>query len=152
MSNRYMKEALTEAKKALLKNEVPVGAVIVKEKEIIARAHNLKESLNRVTAHAEILAIEQASKLLGTWHLEDCILYVTLEPCHMCMSAIIESRISRVVYGALDIKMGAHVSSRNRIDKKLQSELDIVGGILELDSQNLLKSFFKTLRNTKDSV
>lgn len=147
-----MNEALLEAQKALNKNEVPVGAIIVRNGKIIARAHNLKESLKRVTAHAEILAIEEASRQLDTWHLDDCTLYVTLEPCHMCSSAIIESRIKRVVYGALDIKMGAHVSSRDRVNNILNHEMDIVGGVLESESEKLLKKFFKTLRNQKDSV
>ncbi len=147
MKSDYMVEALLEAKKALKKNEVPVGAIIVKNNSIIARAHNLKESLKSPTAHAEILAIEEACKKLSSWRLEGCILYVTLEPCHMCTAAIIEARIERVVYGALDIKMGAHVSNRNRVSKILNHDIDIVGGVLEEESEKLLKDFFQALRN-----
>ena len=147
MKNKYMLEALIEAKKALHKNEVPVGAVIVKDSSIIARAHNLKETLKSPTAHAEILAIEEACKKLGSWRLEGCVLYVTLEPCHMCAAAIIEARIERVVYGALDIKMGAHISNRNRLNENLNYNIDVVGGVFEEESEKLLKDFFQSLRN-----
>lgn len=103
----FMKQAYKEAKKAEEKDEVPVGAIIVKNDKIIARAHNLKEKKQCAVAHAEIECIQKACKKLRTWHLEECILYVTLEPCTMCAGAIIQSRIKKVVYGALDYKGGA---------------------------------------------
>ena len=152
MPNEFMKEALKEAKKALDKNEVPIGAVIVKQGEIIARAHNLKETLKRPTAHAEILAIERASQKLGSWRLNNCEMYVTLEPCHMCAAAIIEARINRLIYSAMDLKMGAHVSNKNRVNDILNNSIDVVGGVQEKESEDLLKLFFQTLRNDKDSV
>ena len=112
----FMNQAYKEAIKALNIDEVPVGAVIVKDNKIIARAHNLKETLNLSTAHAEILAINKASKKLKTWHLDDCIMYVTLEPCVMCAGAIIQSRIKKVVYGAKSYQDGAIESALNLYD------------------------------------
>ena len=103
----FMNQAYKEAIKALNIDEVPVGAIIVKDNKIIARAHNLKETLNLSTAHAEMLAINKASKKIKTWHLDDCIMYVTLEPCVMCAGAIIQSRIKKVVYGAKSYQDGA---------------------------------------------
>ena len=104
---KYIKLALKEAQKALKIDEVPVGAIIVKDNKIIARAHNKKESSNLATNHAEIIAINKASKKLNTWHLDDCIMYVTLEPCVMCAGALIQSRIKKVVYGAKSYQDGA---------------------------------------------
>lgn len=114
----FMNQAYKEAIKALNIDEVPVGAVIVKDNKIIARAHNLKETLNLSTAHAEILVINKASKKLKTWHLDDCIMYVTLEPCVMCAGAIIQSRIKKVVYGAKSYQDGAIESALNLYDTK----------------------------------
>lgn len=114
----FMNQAYKEAMKALSIDEVPVGAVIVKDNKIIARAHNLKETLNLSTAHAEILAINKASKKLKTWHLDDCIMYVTLEPCVMCAGAIIQSRIKKVVYGAKSYQDGAIESALNLYNTK----------------------------------
>lgn len=114
----FMNQAYKEAIKALNIDEVPVGAVIVKDNKIIARAYNLKETLNLSTAHAEILAINKASKKLKTWHLDDCIMYVTLEPCVMCAGAIIQSRIKKVVYGAKSYQDGAIESALNLYDTK----------------------------------
>ena len=102
----YMKCAIEEAKKARQLGEVPIGAVIVKDNDIISRAHNLRETLQQPTAHAEHLAIERAAKVIGSWRLEDCTLYVTLEPCVMCAGTVVMSRIPRVVYGAMDPKGG----------------------------------------------
>ena len=114
----FINQAYKEALKALYIDEVPVGAIIVKDNKIIARAHNLKESLNLSTAHAEILAINKASKKLKTWHLDDCVMYVTLEPCVMCAGAIIQSRIKRVVYGAKSYQDGAIESALKLYDTK----------------------------------
>ena len=114
----FMNQAYKEAIKALNTDEVPVGAIIVKDNKIIARAHNLKETLNLSTAHAEMLAINKASKKLKTWHLDDCIMYVTLEPCVMCAGAIIQSRIKKVVYGAKSYQDGAIESALNLYDTK----------------------------------
>ena len=111
--NKFMKQALKEAKKAYEKLEVPVGAVIVKDGKIIAKAHNLKETKTDTTKHAEILAIQKASKKLESWRLLDCEMYITLEPCSMCAGAIINSRIKKVYIGALDEKTGAAGSVLN---------------------------------------
>lgn len=114
----YIKQALKEANKALLIDEVPVGAIIVKDNQIIAKAHNQKESKKMATFHAEILAINKACKKLDSWHLDDCTLYVTLEPCMMCMGAIINSRIKRVVYGAKSFQDGCIQSAINILEVK----------------------------------
>ena len=114
----FINQAYKEALKALYIDEVPVGAIIVKDNKIIARAHNLKDSLNLSTAHAEIIAINKASKKLKTWHLDDCIMYVTLEPCVMCAGAIIQSRIKKVVYGAKSYQDGAIESALKLYDTK----------------------------------
>ena len=114
----FINQAYKEALKALYIDEVPVGAIIVKDNKIIARAHNLKESLNLSTAHAEIIAINKAIKILKTWHLDDCIMYVTLEPCVMCAGAIIQSRIKKVVYGAKSYQDGAIESALKLYDTK----------------------------------
>lgn len=142
----YMKEALSEARKASLLGEVPVGAVIVKDGEIIARAHNLRETNKSALAHAEVLAIESACKKLGGWRLHGCTLYVTLEPCPMCSGAIVNSRIDRVVYGAKDAKAGAFGSVMNFNFYPLNHKPEIVQGILADECANLLSSFFRTKR------
>jgi len=143
---KYMKLALKEAKKAYDLKEVPVGCVIVLDNKVIARGYNKRETLESSLAHAEIIAIKKASKKLNSWRLDDCILYVTLEPCVMCSGAIIQSRIKRVVYGAKDPRFGMHKSLFNIFDIKFNHEVDINGGILELECSNLMKSFFKELR------
>ena len=122
---KFMKEALKEAKKAYEKLEVPVGAVIVKNGKIIARAHNLKETKKDTTKHAEILAIEKASKKLNAWRLLDCEMYITLEPCSMCAGAIINSRIKKIYIGALDEKTGAAGSVLNLFDYKFNHKVDV---------------------------
>lgn len=145
-----MKEALKEAKKAYEKLEVPVGAVIVKDNKIIARAHNLKETKKDTTNHAEILAIQKASKKLEAWRLNDCEMYVTLEPCSMCAGAIINSRIKKIYIGALDEKTGAAGSVLNLFeDYKFNHKVEVEKGILKEDCENILKSFFKELRKIK---
>jgi len=112
----YMRLALEEARQAMLENEVPVGAVLVKDNRILAKTHNKKEVLQDATAHAEILAIREGGRLLQNWRLDDCVLYVTLEPCFMCASAILQSRIKTLVYGARDVKQGAIESRINSFE------------------------------------
>ena len=147
---KYMQEALKEAKKAYKKLEVPVGAIIVKNGEIIAKAHNLKETKNDTTKHAEILAIQRASKKLKSWRLLDCEMYITLEPCSMCAGAIINSRIKKVYIGAMDEKTGAAGSVLNLFeDYKFNHKVEVEKGILQEECENLLKSFFKELRQKK---
>jgi len=148
----YMKEALKEAKKAGDEKEVPIGAVIVKDDEIISRGHNLRETLQKSTAHAEIVAIESACEALNTWRLEDCTMYVTVEPCPMCAGAMIQSRIKRVVYGASDNKTGAHVSNINVFSGTFTHQVEVVPHIMREESRTLLKNFFSTLRKDKNKV
>ena len=143
MEEKWMKEALKEAEKAYGKLEIPVGAVIVKEGKIIARAHNLKETKQTATAHAEILGIGKANKKLNNWRLLDCDIYVTLEPCEMCMGAIISSRIKNIYIGTLDPK------KKQKIDiEKYKKEYgaNIKVGIMKEESEYILKEFFKKLR------
>ena len=146
-NNDFMKCALKEAKKAYDLGEVPIGCVIVKDDKIIARAHNLRETKNSPTAHAEILCIEKASKKLDSWRLIDTTMYITLEPCIMCSGAIISARVPKVIYGAKDPRFGAHVSHLNLFDYKFNHNVDIEGGILEEECSNLIKDFFKDLRD-----
>lgn len=145
-----MKEALKEAKKAYKKLEVPVGAIIVKNGEIIARAHNLKEEKNDTTKHAEIIAIQKASKALKAWRLEECELYVTLEPCSMCAGAIINSRIKKVYIGTKDPKAGACGSILNLFeDYKFNHKVEYQTNIMQKECEKILKEFFKELRELK---
>lgn len=147
---KFMKQALKEAKKAYEKLEVPVGAVIVKDGKVIARAHNQKETKFDTTKHAEILAIQKASKKLGSWRLIDCDMYVTLEPCSMCAGAIINSRIKNVYIGASDEKTGAVGSVLNLFeDYKFNHIVNFEKGILEDDCKKVLQDFFKELRKRK---
>ena len=150
MQEKFMKEALKEAKKAYDKLEVPVGAIIVKDGKIIARGHNLKETKFDTTNHAEIIAIQKASKKLKSWRLLDCEMYVTLEPCSMCAGAIINSRIKKVYIGANDEKTGAVGSVLNLFeDYKFNHNVEFEKGILKEDCENVLKDFFKNLRKIK---
>lgn len=146
----YMKEALKEAKKAYEKLEVPVGAVIVKDGKIIARAHNLKETKKDTTKHAEIIAIQKASKKIESWRLIDCDMYITLEPCSMCMGAIINSRIRKIYIGAMDEKTGACGSILNlNDDYTFNHKVEIELGIMKNECEDILKRFFKELRKIK---
>ncbi len=148
----YMKQAIKEAEKAYSKLEVPVGAVIVKDGKIIARAYNQKESKTDTTKHAEILAIQKASKKLKSWRLIDCEMYVTLEPCTMCAGAIINSRIKKIYIGAMDEKTGAVGSVLNLFeDYKFNHKPEVEKGILKEDCESLLKQFFKELRKLKSN-
>lgn len=146
----YMKQAIKEAEKAYKKLEVPVGAIIVKDGEIIARAHNRKETKTDTTKHAEILAIQKASKKLKSWRLIDCEMYVTLEPCSMCAGAMINSRIKKVYIGAMDEKTGAVGSVLNLFkDYTFNHQVESETGILKEECENILKQFFKELRKIK---
>ena len=150
MIEKYMKEALKEAKKAYEKDEVPVGAVIVKDGKIVARAHNIKETKLDTTCHAEILAIKKASKKLESWRLEGCTMYVTLEPCPMCAGALIQSRIDKVVIGTMDYKTGACGSVLNLLkDFKFNHTVQVETGILKEECESILQDFFKELRKKK---
>ncbi len=150
MEEKFMKEALKEAKKAYDKLEVPVGAVIVKDGKIIARAHNLKETKFDTTKHAEILAIQKASKKLNSWRLIDCEMYVTLEPCSMCAGALINSRIKKVYIGASDQKTGAVGSVFNLLeDYTFNHKVEYEKGVLQDECESILKEFFKELRKIK---
>lgn len=149
MEDKFMEIALQEAQKAFDKEEVPVGAIIVKDGKIIAKAHNLKETKKNATAHAEILAIEKASKKLNSWRLIDCDMYVTLEPCTMCMGAIISARIKNLYIGALDEKTGACGSFVDLSTYKYNHIVNIFKGILKDKCEYILKDFFKNLRRNK---
>ena len=150
MKEKFMKEALKEAQKAYNKLEVPVGCVIVKDDKIIARGHNLKEIKNDTTMHAELIAIRKASKKLESWRLNDCEMYVTLEPCSMCAGAIINARIKKVYIGTLDEKTGAVGSVLNLFkDYTFNHVVDVEQGILQEECQQILKKFFKELRKQK---
>jgi len=144
----YMHEAIKEARKAFEKDEVPVGAVIVANNQIIARAHNLTETLNDVTAHAEMQAITAAASYLGGKYLKECTLYVTLEPCLMCAGALYWAQITRIVYGATDIKRGFSLNPL----PLLHPTTTLTGGILEIECATLITDFFKKKRLVAGNV
>jgi len=144
----YMYKALLEAHKACNIGEVPIGCVIVKENIIISKAYNLKELRNDCTAHAEILAIRKASKRLG-WRLTDCDIFVTVEPCPMCMGAIIQSRINRVIFGVADSKAGAVGSVLDLTEYQFNHKVKVKSGILEKECIDIMQSFFKKIRKDK---
>ena len=145
-----MKEALAEAKKAAAAGEVPVGAVIVKDGEIIGRGHNETETAKDPTAHAEMIAIRQAAKNLGGWRLTGCTMYVTTEPCSMCAGAIVWSRISRLFIGTMDPKSGACGSVFNiPQESRLNHFVEIETGLMQEECSSLMKSFFKEFRKRK---
>lgn len=147
---KFMNEALKQARQAYNKLEVPVGAVIVKDGKIIARSYNQKECKNDTTNHAEILAIKKASKKLNSWRLIDCDMYVTLEPCSMCAGALIQSRIRKVYFGAEDAKTGACGSVLNLLeDYKFNHVVEVEKGVLKDECESLLKDFFVKLRDLK---
>jgi len=144
---KYMKLALKEAQKARDKKEVPVGAVLVLNDKVIARAHNLKTSKHLATAHAEILAIEKANKKIQDWRLDGMELYVTLEPCPMCAGAIQQSRIKRVIFGAYDPKGGSVVSCMKMYETKGYNHYpEVTGGILQQECSEILSDFFRQMR------
>ena len=147
----WMEEALHEASKALRLHEVPVGAVVVKDSRIIGRGHNEVESRSRATAHAELMAIDGASKALGDWRLDGCTVYVTSEPCHMCLGALYLSRVGRVVYGAKQPRSGACGSVDNFHEAELfNHRIEVTGGVREAECLSLLQAFFEDLRSGDD--
>lgn len=145
-----MKEALKQAKKAAAIGEVPIGCVIVYDNTIIARGYNKRNTKKTTLAHAEIIAIQKASKHLGDWRLEGCTMYVTLEPCQMCSGAIVQSRLDKVVIGAMNPKAGCAGSVCNLLQMEgFNHQVELVTGVLEEKCTNLLQSFFKELREQK---
>lgn len=140
---KFMTIAIEEAKQALAEGEVPVGACIVMDREVIARAHNMREGYSDSTAHAEMLVIREASSRLGRWRLSDCTLYVTLEPCAMCAGAVVQARLGTLVFGAFDDKAGA-VGSLYDIprDFRLNHFVEVVPGIMSEETSELMKGFF----------
>lgn len=144
MKNIFMEKALQIAR--LSGKDIAVGAVIVKDNKIVAARHNEKEALNDVTAHAEILAIREAASVLHNWRLDGCDLYVTLEPCPMCMWAILQSRISNVYFGSYDNLYGA-LSTLPQMVNNVSSKLNIKGGIMEKECDELLQNYFNEMRN-----
>lgn len=146
----FMREAIKEAKKAEAITEVPIGAIIVKDGEIIGRGYNQRETTNRAVSHAEIMAIEEANKYLDNWRLEDCALFVTLEPCPMCSGAIIMSRIPDVYYGASDYKGGTAGTLMNLLeDQRFNHQAYVESGLLQEETSQLLSNFFRNLRLKK---
>lgn len=150
MDRYYMKEALKEAKRAYSTYEVPVGAVIVYDDKIIARAYNQKERLKNPLAHAELIAIDEACKYLGVWRLTACTMYVTLEPCAMCAGALVNARIDRLVIGARDMRMGCAGTVGNITNHdKFNHKIDVEFGVLDEECASLLSEFFKGLRSKR---
>ena len=147
VQEKYMKEALRQAKKAYALGEVPIGCVIVHEGKIIGRGYNRRNTDKNTLAHAEITAINKASKVIGDWRLEDCTLYVTLEPCQMCAGAIVQARIPEVVMGCMNLKAGCAGSILNILDMpQFNHQVSVTRGILEQECSDMLKLFFSELR------
>ena len=150
---RFMKEAIKQAKKAYALKEVPIGCVIVYEDKIIARGYNRRNTDKNTLSHAEILAIKKASKKLGDWRLEDCTLYVTLEPCQMCAGAIVQARVSRVVIGSMNPKAGCAGSILNLLEMDaFNHQVEVERGVLNEACSEMLTTFFKELRAEKAAV
>ncbi len=149
---RYMGYAITQAKKALVNEDVPIGCVIVYQGKIIARGYNKRNKKKTTLAHAELDAIAKASKVLGDWRLEDCTMYVTLEPCQMCAGAIVQARIPRVVIGCMNPKAGCAGSVLNLLQmQEFNHQVDVVRGIREEECSKMLSDFFRSLRERKKS-
>lgn len=147
MEIKFMNEALKQAQKAFEKDEVPVGAVIVYKGKIIARGYNQKENKNDATMHAEIVALKKAYKKLGTWRLNECDIYVTLEPCAMCAGAIIQSRMHNLIFGAYDLKGGCVTSKFDLFAKdKFNHNVNVISGCMENECSKILKDFFQAKR------
>ena len=149
----YMREAIREAKQAEILDEVPIGAVVVHDGQIIGRGHNMREKFQDVTYHAEMLAIMEACTTLGSWRLEDCDLYVTLEPCIMCSGAIVNARIKNVYYGATDPKAGAVDSLYHLLnDSRLNHQVTVHRGLLGDECSRMLKDFFRAIRKKRKAA
>lgn len=147
MNLKYMKEAIKEAKKAAKKGEVPIGCVIVYQDKIIGRGHNRRNTNKTTLAHAELLAIQKASKTMGDWRLEDCTMYITLEPCQMCSGAIVQARIKEVIIGAMNPKAGCAGSILNILQmKEFNHQVELETGVMEEECSQVLKEFFLELR------
>lgn len=150
---RYMKEAIKQAKKALVLDEVPIGCVIVYDGKIIGRGYNRRNTDKSTLAHAEMLAIKKASRSISDWRLEDCTMYVTLEPCQMCAGAIVQARIPRVVIGSMNPKAGCCGSILNLLEEeRFNHQAEVVKGVLEEECSAMLTDFFKALRKKKASL
>ena len=150
IDEKYMKAAIKEAKKAYALEEVPIGCVIVQNEKIIARGYNRRNTEGNTLAHAEISAIKKASKKTGDWRLEDCIMYVTLEPCQMCAGAIVQSRLGKVVIGSMNPKAGCAGSVINLLQmKQFNHQVEMVRGVLEEECSVMLSGFFQELREKK---
>ena len=148
----YMRVALLQAEKAFWKEETPIGCVIVHEGKIVARAYNRRNERKNTLAHAELIAINKASKVLGDWRLEECTMYITLEPCPMCAGAIVQARIPRVVIGSKNPKAGCAGSIINLLRMpKLNHQAEVVCGVLGEESSQIMTAFFKKLREQKDA-
>ena len=149
-NEKYMKEAIRQAKKAYALGEVPIGCVIVYEGKIIGRGYNRRTIDKNTLAHAEMIAIKKASKKLDDWRLEDCTMYVTLEPCQMCSGAIVQSRMKKVVIGCMNPKAGCAGSILNLLQmEEFNHQVELEIGVLEEECSNLMKNFFKELREKK---
>ena len=150
---KFMAAALAEARQAAILNEVPIGAVVVKDNQIVGRGHNMREHFQDVTYHAEMLAIMEACERLHSWRLEDCDLYVTLEPCIMCSGAIINARIANLYYGAADPKAGAVDSLYHLLDdSRLNHQVRVESGIMQAECSQVLKDFFRAIRRRKKAA
>ena len=150
LDTKYMKEAIKQAKKALKLKEVPIGCVIVYQDKIIARGYNRRNTDKTTLGHAEITAIKKASRVIGDWRLEDCTIYITLEPCQMCAGAIVQARIPRVVIGSMNPKAGCGGSVLNILQmEQFNHRCEVTRGVLEEECSTMLSSFFKQLRQVK---
>lgn len=150
MDEKFMKLAMKEAEKAGQMDEVPIGAILVQDHEVIATGYNIREKTQTTLSHAELIAIEQANEKLGSWRLDDCTLYVTLEPCPMCAGAIVQARVKRVVFGAFDPKAGCAGTLMNLLEEsRFNHQVEVVSGVMEEECKLLIKDFFKRLRQKK---
>lgn len=155
MNERFMREALKQARKAYRLGEVPIGCVIVYQDKIIGRGYNKRNTKKTTLAHAELVAIEKASKAMGDWRLEDCVMYVTLEPCQMCSGAIVQARIKKVVVGTMNPKAGCAGSILNLLQmKEFNHQVELETGVLEKECTDILQAFFQDLRirNKKEKL
>ena len=146
----FMKEAIKQAKRAYKQDEVPIGCVIVQDGKVIARAYNKRNTKRNPLAHAEIMAINKAAKVTGDWRLEDCVMYITLEPCQMCAGAIVQARIPKVVIGSMNPKAGCAGSILNLLQvQAFNHQVELVKGVMEEECTSMLQEFFKELRDRK---